>query len=652
MHKISSYIILFLLIIFSSFSVASPTIDSLFAAYKHNSKAKTAHQLIDSFSLVYELYDYPIKNKHFSNERFSQMLVYLGMANYCYINGDFHNAERHSSYALALCHQDSLRWLSSCYEVLNVAQQRIGKYQEALQNVKADYDIGLLLKDFSIQSSALNSMAAINIATGHPDEALDYINKAIEIERQYNSDNYISLAIRLGIKSEILMGLQRLDEALECINEAIKLDSIGNRLNKYNIRKVQKSNILLYQEKWEECKNLCLETLDFFQNNNDIVNEIITLKQLGACEVGAKNYSSAEKFLLKGENLAIQISFKPLLWRIQDQLAKVYKETNQLEKVAEYLESSFNIRDSLNTEKYQNLLSEYHVVFETNQKEEQILKQQNIIQRNLYIVTVLVVLIILLIILAFVYFRLARLRKQSNKILKENNSLQNQVYSIVSHDLKNPINAQNQMLDYLSEHYDNINDDDKRNMMLLLQKSNNALKDLLINLLDWSSLESGRYKYRPVRVNLEHVTTTVIRQTQVMCEKKNIKVKHNIPSDTYAFADIGFLEIIIRNLLINAIKYSYENGEIELKTEESDNIVTYFVTDHGKGMHPEEKEFIFKKEYVTKPGTSGETGTGIGLMVCKELVEKGGGSISFNSEYQKGSTFYFTLSKKEHNINK
>lgn len=353
-HKIHPYITLFPIINVSFGSWAAPAIDSLFAVYEHNHKVKTARQLIDSFSLVYELYDYPIVKKHYYNERFSQMLVYLGMANYCYMNGDFYNSERHSSSALSLCHQDSLRWLSSCYEVLNVAQQRIGKYQEALQNVKADYDIGLALKDFSIQISALNSMATINIATGHPDEALNYIDKAIIIEREHNSDNWQSLAIRLGIKSEALMGLQRADEALESIDEAIKLDSIGNRMHKYNIRKVQKSNILLYQKKWRECKKLCLETLDYFHNNNDIVNEIITLKQFGACEVGEKNHSSAEQFLLEGEKLAKQVSFKPLLWRIQEQLAKLYKESHRLDKASEYLESSFNIRDSLNTEKYQN----------------------------------------------------------------------------------------------------------------------------------------------------------------------------------------------------------------------------------------------------------------------------------------------------------
>lgn len=650
------YILLFALCL----ALVSPTptfadntvpIDSLFYIFDLKPNKKLASQLIDSFNL-YECYDYPIQKKSHYNEQFSYMLSYLGMANYSYNQGSFYSAERYSNVALSLIHPDSLRWISSCYEVLNVAQQRIGQYQKALENAKNDYDIGEKLNDFRIQSSALNSLATINLATGHPAEALEYIDKAIDLERKHNNDNEKALSIRLGNKSEVLMALDRPDEALECVNEAIDIDFNHKRMNKYYIRISQKADILLHQQKWNECRSLCLEALKAFEKNNDLVNEIITLKQLGMCEMSAKNYESAEKYLLKGESLCKKINFMPLLWRIQGQLSKLYKDTYRTDKAIAYLQSSFDIKDSLNSEKYQNLLSEYQVAYETHQKDEQIKQQESVLQRHLYLGGALVVLLTLSTILVVVYSRLARLRRLSNEVLVENTKTRNQIFSIVSYDLRNPVNAQKQMLDNICNFYDKIPDDDKRNMIVEIQKSNQALSELLVNLLEWASLETGRFTFKPIRVDLSSVVNKEIYHLRSLCDRKSVEVQKNVPNDIIVFSDINFLEIIIRNLLINAIKYSYENGIVEISVDDSKDFVTIYVKDHGKGMMEDEKDKIFKKEYVTTPGTSGETGTGIGLMVCKELVEKNGGKIDFTSEFQRGSTFYFTTPKvKDSSIN-
>lgn len=624
----------------------STPIDSLFAVFDLKPNKKLASQLVDSF-VRHECYDYPVTRKHHSSENFTYMLTYLGMANQSYTKGKFYSAERYSNLAISYIHPDSLRWLSSCYEVLNVSQQRIGKYHEALLHARKDYDIGLKLNDNQIVSSALNSLSAINLATGHPNEALNFIDKAILIERKNNVDDSKSLSVRLGNKTEVLMALERPDEALECINEALDIELKNGRLNKYYIRTSQKADILINQQRWDECRSLCLAALDFFKNNNDIVNEIIILKQLGICEMSTKRYEQAEKHLLEGERLCRAVNFRPLQWRIQDQLSKLYKETHRTDKAITYLQSSFDIRDSLNTEKYQNLLGEYYVAYETHQKDEQIKQQNTRLYRQIYFGIALILLLTMSTVLAIVYSRLARLRKASNEVLEENSRTRNRIFSIVSHDLRNPVNAQKQMLDHICKYYDQISESDRRNITEQVQKSNDSLSELLVNLLEWASLESGRLVFNPVRVDLNSVINRETRQLQAFCERKNVEIKKTVHPDTFVFSDMNFLEIIIRNLLVNAIKYSYENGIVELRTEDSKDEVTIFVTDHGKGMFPEEKKLIFRKEFVTTPGTSGEAGTGIGLMVCKELVEKNGGTIDFTSEHLKGSTFFFTVRKTE-----
>lgn len=196
--------------------------------------------------------------------------------------------------ALLIVPEDSLLWRSSCYEILNVALQRMGDYSKALQYAKLDYETGIKLANEDIQSSALNSLAAILLATNHPEEALGYIQQAVDIERGNSDDQGKKLAIRLGIQCEVLAMLKRPDEALACINEALSLDSAAQQNDKVAIRKSQKADVLLSMQQWEECRKICLESLETSRQNGNTVEEIITLKQLGACEIGLKHYDNAE----------------------------------------------------------------------------------------------------------------------------------------------------------------------------------------------------------------------------------------------------------------------------------------------------------------------------------------------------------------------
>ncbi len=651
MKKEGLFIFLLLSLCFSLTLQATSSIiniDSLFSQYQNKQSRNLAKQLIDSFA-VYDCYDYPILQKHYNNEQFAQMLVYLGMANYAYSRGSFYAAERFAQKALLYQIPDSLRWTSSCYEILNVTQQRTGQFQSALIYARMDYKIGEELKEERILSSALNSLACINLYTEHAQDALNYINQAIEIERKNNTDKGKALAIRLGIKSEILMALDRPEEALECIDEAIAIDQQNNRPVKVSIRMSQKSDILLHQQNWAECKTLCLEAMKVFEQNNSVADQVITLKQLGMCEMALNNYNAAEQYLLEGEQLCKQHGFMPLLWRIQSQLSKLYEKINQTEKALSYLESSYSIKDSLNSEKYQALLSEYQVAFDIHQKDEKLKEQQVILHRHLFLGTILIIILTLSFIVAIFYISLARLRKKNNETLLEQNKINNQIYSIISHDLRNPVNAQKQILEYVCNQYDHIKEEDKRIMIEEVHKSNNALSELLVNLLEWASLECGRLTFNPIRLNLGSVIQKEIRQIQPILLKKNISISKQIPNDIFVLSDMTILEIVIRNLLTNAVKYSHEDGTVELKVDEDNDKATVYFIDHGIGMLPEETDLIFKKEFVTTPGTSGETGTGIGLMVCKELINRTGGTISFTSKHLEGSTFFFTIPKTTNN---
>ncbi|MBO4488999.1 MAG: tetratricopeptide repeat protein [Bacteroidales bacterium] len=628
--------------------LANVDVDSLITLYNQNNhpqRSAIAQQLIDYF-LQEDFYDYPITPKFLRNKELSHMLVYLGTANYYYFENRFSAARQYAEKALPTIPKDSLRWIAHCYQLLDVIAQRQGNFNSALDYAQKRLAIAEKLRNNTLKSSALNSMATINLSTEHYDEALRYIDEAIQIERSMPQDTR-NLCVRLGIKCEILMCMHRPDEALVYIDEALKLDEAAGRIDKQGIRLSQKADILLDQKKWTECRQICLQAMKIFQDNKQIVDRIIVLKQLGMCEMGDNHYAKAESYLLEGEQLCREIGLNPLLWRIQNQLYQLYKKTNQLEKAVQYLEKSTSIKDSLNNERYQQLISEYQVAYETHEKEKQLEDQDKLLKNRLRLLILTLSLLALLASLTVVSLSLARVRKKNNERLSLLNKTRNQIFSVVSHDLKNPVQAQKQVLHYICDHYDQISDTDKKRQIAELKKSNDSLSDLLFNLLDWASLETGRLNYKPIRADLSTLTKDVVRKIQPFAAMKNVNLSIMIPANTFVLADMRYFESILYNLLHNAIKFSFENGNVEIESEEADHHIFLKVTDHGVGIPPEEQERIFKQEMVSTAGTSGESGTGIGLMICKELLERSNSQRNLTSIPGQYTTFSFTLPKAE-----
>ena len=326
---------------------------------------------------------------------------------------------------------------------------------------------------------------------------------------------------------------------------------------------------------------------------------------------------------------------------------QVVQRDRTWDKAVQYLEQSSNTKDSLNNERFQQMMSDYRVVYETQAKDAQLAAQQKTMRvRQIWIIIFSISLALLTVSLILVFW-LALIRKKNNIRLEEVNKTRNQIFSIVSHDLKNPVNAQKQMLDYMCQHFDQISESDKKEQINALKQSRDSLSKLLVNLLEWASLESGRLNYKPIRIDLNALINTSVRQVQTYADSKGINLLKNLQPNLFVWSDIKFMEIILRNLLHNAIKFSYEGGYVEINAAKGNKKVTLTIVDHGVGMRLEDKMKIFKKELITTRGTSEETGTGIGLMICKSLIEKSACELSFTSELGKGTTFTILLPQSE-----
>jgi signal transduction histidine kinase len=177
-----------------------------------------------------------------------------------------------------------------------------------------------------------------------------------------------------------------------------------------------------------------------------------------------------------------------------------------------------------------------------------------------------------------------------------------------------------------------------------LLKSADSQVELLYNLLGWAQLETGRMSVHPDVFDLKLVINAETKLMQLPLANKNILLSCSFPENTLAFADKTMIGTVVRNLLSNAIKFTHVDGEIELAVTEQKDIFVVSIKDNGIGMTPETRNKLFRidSQHSTS-GTAGESGSGLGLIVCKELVEKNGGTLTVESEEGKGTTFRFTV---------
>jgi signal transduction histidine kinase len=178
-----------------------------------------------------------------------------------------------------------------------------------------------------------------------------------------------------------------------------------------------------------------------------------------------------------------------------------------------------------------------------------------------------------------------------------------------------------------------------------MRKSATNLYSLLENLLEWSMMQRGVIAYNPVSIPLALKIKESIELIAGSVKKKEIEINYEIPDDLSAFADVRMVESLIRNLISNAVKFTPKKGKITVSANKTEgNFIKISVRDTGIGMKKELMSNLFRLDEQTgRKGTEGEPSTGLGLIICKDFVEKHGGKIWVESEEGKGSSFYFTM---------
>jgi signal transduction histidine kinase len=226
------------------------------------------------------------------------------------------------------------------------------------------------------------------------------------------------------------------------------------------------------------------------------------------------------------------------------------------------------------------------------------------------------------------------------------NTTKDRLFSIIGHDLKNPFTVLISLSQMIKDQLDHLDTEDLKKSLIVINNASNQGFALLDNLLDWARTQTGEIKFAPAQILLNESVAEVLNHIGPQSEKKQVQIKNTIKNTDVVTADRNMLQTILRNLISNAIKFSSPGGEVILEAELNQTIdkMVISVTDHGVGIPPENLSKLFNiKTHQSTKGTFEESGTGLGLLICKEFIEKHGGNIHVFSTVGAGTRITFDL---------
>ncbi|RPI64430.1 MAG: PAS domain S-box protein [Ignavibacteriales bacterium] len=238
---------------------------------------------------------------------------------------------------------------------------------------------------------------------------------------------------------------------------------------------------------------------------------------------------------------------------------------------------------------------------------------------------------------------------QYSEELKETNAAKDKFFSIIAHDLKSPFHGLLGLTRMIVEEYDSMSESEVKSYLQIIKESTESTYKLIENLLEWSRLESGKMKYNPALQNM----FMIVEDTRILLNQnarmKNINLRNKLGHQSFVWGDDTMLQSLVQNLISNAIKFTPTNGIIEVTENQFDSYIEYTVSDTGIGIKESDIEKLFRIDmsFSTK-GTQQEKGTGLGLVLCKEIVNIHGGEISVQSKVSEGTKIIFTLSKPKY----
>ncbi|MBC3541654.1 tetratricopeptide repeat protein [Rufibacter sediminis] len=558
--------------------------------------------------------------------------------------------------------------LSAAYNNISIGHYWLNNLIQASEFTYKAMKIREALHDSVGLASSYNALGSIHLEQHNYDLSLSFFQKALDLGRRMKRPRTISASLNnIGSTYELL---DQPEKALGYYLQVKEIDAkAGDQYDKA-LSDLNLGNIYFKLGNKKEALSHLYNSLALSEEIRNEVNKMYIYRSLAQIHLSDKEYQKAAETAQKSLDISLKISSPEGVKEASKLLNEAYLAQKNYPAAHRYLTLHTAYKDSLQNRQRNEAEAEMHAKYELERKEdenhrlrvEQELQAENLTQKS-YIQYATGILLLLSLALAYVFFKGRRRAKRANEqlyefnllILEKNQDIQQQkeeleklnhqkdlLFSIIAHDLRSPLISLQSLLQLLSMGKLPQEKLDRFMKELDMQQQNTI--GLLDNLLVWAKIQMKGFSLEPEPLALRELVEQNLQLLLPQADKKGILLLNNVPDELCALVDEETLKLVFRNLLSNSIKFCTEGDTVEVMAEhlnEYQLIVT--VKDCGMGISDENQQKLFGPNNFKEKGTANEKGNGLGLMLCKEFIEKNGGEIWVESELGNGSLFHFTV---------
>lgn len=582
-----------------------------------------------------------------------------------YQSSDYREALDYFNKSLAIRQKlNNLKSIATTTNNIGGAYKELGNYVLALEYFLKGLAIAEQLHDTAMTITCLTNIALVYQYIDNTDKTIEYGTKALKLSRSSRDQpGEVSSLIVLAAAYETK---EAFNKAAATYRQALAIASSLNDLSSIADCYISLGNISTKTKHYAEAVTDYRKGMMYAEEIGDQLYVAQAYQGLGNISLLQQDYPAGIRYLEKALALAKQSEMQALMTMILQPLSNAYRQTGQYQKAHDHLLLYVSYKDSVLDENGKHKIQQLQFDYELHKKQQEILllnkenafKEERHSKERLLTWSMGIILTMAVFMIVFLFYarkkeKLAKtvISEQKTEIqlqanhLRELNELKTRTFTIISHDLRNPISALSMLMDLMNEKL--LSSDQFEEAVCGVNKQLGALSTVLENLLIWSKSQmQGQSEPKPAKIRLDTLVEQSISLLHEQAKQKSISLYNNTQHELTAYADISQMDIVVRNLVANAIKFTKENGCVTIASFDEGDKIKVEVRDTGIGMSEETltKLFDYTKNF-TSYGTKGETGTGLGLLLCKEFIEKNGGEIFVTSEPEKGSAFIFTLPK-------
>ncbi|RAW02259.1 tetratricopeptide repeat-containing sensor histidine kinase [Pseudochryseolinea flava] len=539
---------------------------------------------------------------------------------------------------------------------------------EALQHMFDALALYREIRDSVQIAHSLNDISIVYANSNDPQQSLTYFKQALEIFQQMGDEKGESYALNnIGIIYQDLN-----DDATAKIYylKSLKIKIKNNDLYGISRGYSNLGSIAQTEKQWNEAMTYYKKADSIFLLTNDMQGRGQTYLAMARVRQNQGQLGEARKLAVQGFEIAKTVNELSTMLRCSKFIAEFDEKAKDYKSSLAYQKIYNDLADSIDNQNHEAAVEELKTKFNVEEKEREItlLKKDKELHeanaRNSTLVSYVLTggILVLLILLSVIFYAYRTTRTARDRLANKNAEIEQQkndldrlnkekdrFFSILSHDLRSPLGALKGLSYLLVHHADILTKEETKDIKEKIDVSLDNLTALINNILDWSVTTSKKRQWTFDKLDVTALIEKNIGLYQAIAENKSVRLIHPIDNQVVGYADYQAIDTVLRNLLSNSIKFSHPDSDVTITASIDGNQVLISVHDQGIGIPEDLQEKLFTMSGdVTQAGTNNEKGTGIGLLLCKELMRENNGDISVKSKPGKGSEFFVSLPIYEH----